>query len=323
MKEAKKKPKPKKTKSKSGGRKKKASSSEDDFLDESDFDDVSIHSAAVLSDTMATAAKKKARQGRKKRKKEDGDGYETDHQDYCEVCQQGGEIILCDTCPRAYHLVCLEPELEKAPEGKWSCPHCEKEGIQWEAKMDEEEEEEEEEVPIEEEDDHMEFCRVCKDGGELLCCDTCPSSYHIHCLNPPLPEIPNGEWLCPRCMGKVQRILHWTWGEAPLPAEPTPDTDGQLVAAGTAAAGTPGAGTAATATPADGTTTPDPLVKPPLKGHPEREFFVKWAALSYWHCSWISELQNRPFYLLRGNAVETHRSSSRAEPCVAAAELQS
>lgn len=49
---------------------------------------------------------------------------QTEHQDYCEVCQQGGEIILCDTCPRAYHLVCLEPELEEAPEGKWSCPHC-------------------------------------------------------------------------------------------------------------------------------------------------------------------------------------------------------
>ena len=45
------------------------------------------------------------------------EGYETDHQDYCEVCQQGGEIILCDTCPRAYHLVCLEPELEETPEG--------------------------------------------------------------------------------------------------------------------------------------------------------------------------------------------------------------
>lgn len=76
------------------------------------------------------------------------------------------------------------------------CLPQEKEGIQWEAKG----EEEEEEVAGEEEDDHMEFCRVCKDGGELLCCDTCPSSYHIHCLNPPLPEIPNGEWLCPRCM---------------------------------------------------------------------------------------------------------------------------
>ncbi|XP_068598282.1 chromodomain-helicase-DNA-binding protein 5 [Brachionichthys hirsutus] len=262
-KEVKKKPKPKKTKSKSGqsGKKKKASSSEDDFLEESDFDDISIHSASVLSDT----SKKKSRRARKKRKKEDGDGYETDHQDYCEVCQQGGEIILCDTCPRAYHLVCLEPELEKAPEGKWSCPHCEKDGIQWEAKDDEEEED----AVGEEEDDHMEFCRVCKDGGELLCCDTCPSSYHIHCLNPPLPEIPNGEWLCPRCMcpplkGKVQKILHWTWGEPPVPAELPPGPDGKPS---------------------------DPLAKPPLKGHPEREFFVKWAGLSYWHCSWVSELQ--------------------------------
>ncbi|XP_043978565.1 chromodomain-helicase-DNA-binding protein 5 isoform X2 [Gambusia affinis] len=267
LKEVKKKPKPKKTKSKTGqsGKKKKASSSEEDFLEESDFDDISIHSASVLSDTSG-ATKKKARRGRKKRKKEDGDGYETDHQDYCEVCQQGGEIILCDTCPRAYHLVCLDPELEKAPEGKWSCPHCEKEGIQWEAK---DEEEEEEEPAGEEEDDHMEFCRVCKDGGELLCCDTCPSSYHIHCLNPPLPEIPNGEWLCPRCMcpplkGKVQKILHWMWGEPPLPAEPPAGPDGKPI---------------------------DPLTKPPLKGHPEREFFVKWAGLSYWHCSWVSELQ--------------------------------
>uniref|UniRef100_A0A3P9M5F7 Uncharacterized protein n=1 Tax=Oryzias latipes TaxID=8090 RepID=A0A3P9M5F7_ORYLA len=240
--------------------------SEEDFLEESDFDDISIHSASVLSDTSGAANKKKARRGRKRRKKEDGDGYETDHQDYCEVCQQGGEIILCDTCPRAYHLVCLDPELEKAPEGKWSCPHCEKEGIQWEAKDEEEDEEE----PVgEEEDDHMEFCRVCKDGGELLCCDTCPSSYHIHCLNPPLPEIPNGEWLCPRCMcpplkGKVQKILHWTWGEPPLPAEPPAGPDGKPS---------------------------DPLSNPPLKGRPEREFFVKWAGLSYWHCSWVSELQ--------------------------------
>uniref|UniRef100_A0A670J335 Chromodomain helicase DNA binding protein 5 n=1 Tax=Podarcis muralis TaxID=64176 RepID=A0A670J335_PODMU len=192
---------------------------------------------------------------------EEGDGYETDHQDYCEVCQQGGEIILCDTCPRAYHLVCLDPELEKAPEGKWSCPHCEKEGIQWEPK---EEDEEEEEVG-EEEDDHMEFCRICKDGGELLCCDTCPSSYHLHCLNPPLPEIPNGEWLCPRCtVRKVQRILHWIWQEPPAPLVPAlPSADLELAA----------------------------LPPKPLEGIPEREFFVKWAGLSYWHCSWVKELQ--------------------------------
>lgn len=75
-------------------------------------------------------------------------------------------------------------------------------GIQWEAREDASEGEEDNDVgggEAEEDDHHMEFCRVCKDGGELLCCDSCPSSYHIHCLNPPLPEIPNGEWICPRC----------------------------------------------------------------------------------------------------------------------------
>uniref|UniRef100_A0A671X5U6 Uncharacterized protein n=1 Tax=Sparus aurata TaxID=8175 RepID=A0A671X5U6_SPAAU len=252
----------------------KETQSEEDFLEESDFDDISIHSASsytfdksefrFICDRWTHVLRPPSPPP-----EEDGDGYETDHQDYCEVCQQGGEIILCDTCPRAYHLVCLDPELEKAPEGKWSCPHCEKEGIQWEAK---DEEEEEEEAPGEEEDDHMEFCRVCKDGGELLCCDTCPSSYHIHCLNPPLPEIPNGEWLCPRCMVSSQfswcLCFAWRWMisavliTAPLFSFFCPD-------------GKPS----------------DPLTKPPLKGHPEREFFVKWAGLSYWHCSWVSELQ--------------------------------
>lgn len=51
----------------------------------------------------------------------------------------------------------------------------------------------------EDDDEHMEFCRVCKDGGELLCCDSCTSAYHTHCLNPPLSEIPDGDWKCPRC----------------------------------------------------------------------------------------------------------------------------
>ncbi|XDA81706.1 hypothetical protein R6Z07F_011637 [Ovis aries] len=249
-----------------GSKRKKGSSSEEDEREESDFDSASIHSSSMRSECSAALGKKSKRR-RKKKRIDDGDGYETDHQDYCEVCQQGGEIILCDTCPRAYHLVCLDPELEKAPEGKWSCPHCEKEGIQWEPKDDDDDEDEG--GCEEEEDDHMEFCRVCKDGGELLCCDACPSSYHLHCLNPPLPEIPNGEWLCPRCTcpplkGKVQRILHWRWTEPPAPfmvGLPGPDVD-------------PGV--------------PPPK---PLEGIPEREFFVKWAGLSYWHCSWVKELQ--------------------------------
>uniref|UniRef100_A0A8C2HR60 Chromodomain helicase DNA binding protein 3 n=1 Tax=Cyprinus carpio TaxID=7962 RepID=A0A8C2HR60_CYPCA len=269
-----------------GNKRKKSSSSEEVDEDDSEQENSSVHSSSVRSDSSGRVKKSKRGRPAKKKKKvlgdEDGDGYETDHQDYCEVCQQGGEIILCDTCPRAYHLVCLEPELEKAPEGKWSCPHCEKEGIQWEAKEEDFEDFEEECDDVrdveaglggEEEDDHMEFCRVCKDGGELLCCDSCPSSYHIHCLNPPLPEIPNGEWLCPRCTcppikGRVQKILHWRWGDPPppVPVPPPPDAP------------------------------PDAPPPPPMKGRPEREFFVKLARQSYWHCTWITELQLEIFH---------------------------
>ncbi|KAK5620481.1 choline dehydrogenase 3 [Crenichthys baileyi] len=273
------------------GKRKKSCSSDDMDEDESEQEDSSVHSSSVRSDSSGRVKKNKRGRPAKKKKKipgeEEGDGYETDHQDYCEVCQQGGEIILCDTCPRAYHLVCLEPELDKAPEGKWSCPHCEKEGIQWEAKDEDFEDFEEDsedrvisEVSIgvpagaeEEEDDHMEFCRVCKDGGELLCCDTCTSSYHIHCLNPPLPEIPNGEWLCPRCTcapikGRVQKILHWRWGDPPppIPVPLPPDAP------------------------------PDAPPPPPMKGRAEREFFVKLTNQSYWHCTWITELQLEIFH---------------------------
>ena len=47
---------------------------------------------------------------------------------------------------------------------------------------------------------HQEFCRVCKDGGDVILCDFCPCVYHLSCLNPPLKEAPDGDWKCPRCV---------------------------------------------------------------------------------------------------------------------------
>ncbi|PWA25318.1 hypothetical protein CCH79_00005295, partial [Gambusia affinis] len=44
-------------------------------------------------------------------------------------------------------------------------------------------------------------CAVCKDGGELICCDGCPRAFHLTCLNPPLTSIPSGSWQCEWCYG--------------------------------------------------------------------------------------------------------------------------
>ncbi|XP_024908178.1 autoimmune regulator [Cynoglossus semilaevis] len=45
-------------------------------------------------------------------------------------------------------------------------------------------------------------CAVCRDGGELICCDGCPRAFHLTCLEPPLTSIPSGLWQCERCSGK-------------------------------------------------------------------------------------------------------------------------
>ncbi|KFP09972.1 Chromodomain-helicase-DNA-binding protein 5, partial [Egretta garzetta] len=254
-------------------KRKKGSSSEEEEQEESDFDSASINSSSVRSECSAGLGKRGKRR-RKKKRIEEGDGYETDHQDYCEVCQQGGEIILCDTCPRAYHLVCLDPELEKAPEGKWSCPHCVS-GMGCQALFDAR--------PVQ-------SCLSCLVARRVPAGDAAVSRtlLGLACASPP-PPAPRARLLssprpltgahlklcalacllfCPQCpplKGKVQRILHWAWKEPPAtplpPVLPAPDAELAL---------------------------PPPKA---LEGIPEREFFVKWAGLSYWHCSWVKELQ--------------------------------
>ncbi|XP_061151689.1 autoimmune regulator [Syngnathus typhle] len=58
-------------------------------------------------------------------------------------------------------------------------------------------------------------CAVCKDGGELICCDGCPRAFHLTCLDPPLASVPSGSWCCKDCSGtghqvqKSQHALQW------------------------------------------------------------------------------------------------------------------
>ncbi len=45
-----------------------------------------------------------------------------EHNEICDVCDTGGDLICCDTCNLVFHLKCLR--LENVPKGKWSCDHC-------------------------------------------------------------------------------------------------------------------------------------------------------------------------------------------------------
>nr|XP_023030372.1 bromodomain adjacent to zinc finger domain protein 2B-like isoform X3 [Leptinotarsa decemlineata] len=40
------------------------------------------------------------------------------------VSQTGTKLVFCELCPRAYHTDCMQPQLQKAPRGKWYCSNC-------------------------------------------------------------------------------------------------------------------------------------------------------------------------------------------------------
>lgn len=65
-------------------------------------------------------------------------------------------------------------------------------------------------------DSEVEDCTPCEECGitdpgddEMLLCDGkgCSRAYHMLCLKPPLGSVPEGEWLCPICLGTVEELL--------------------------------------------------------------------------------------------------------------------
>ena len=190
-----------------------------------------------------------------------------ENRDYCEICNQVGELLLCDTCPRAYHLVCMDQQT--IPSGNWSCPHCEEHGFEIQpdpSPAPEEKVEKAEKI----------VCKGCRQtGGEIIFCGTCPARYHIYCMNPPLDEVPES-WHCLSCSveplkGKVQRIITWRWKKLVQEQESEKNLSAE-----------------------DDTKN---LLKNLKNRKPrEREYFVKWKDMSYWHCSWVDEAQMQVFH---------------------------
>ncbi|XP_064192998.1 tripartite motif-containing protein 66 isoform X2 [Anguilla rostrata] len=69
-----------------------------------------------------------------------------------------------------------------------------------------------EEGGVEEEAEQMEnedFCAVCRNGGDLLCCDHCPKVFHLSCHVPPLLSFPTGDWVCSLCRDVLQPEMEY------------------------------------------------------------------------------------------------------------------
>lgn len=48
-------------------------------------------------------------------------------------------------------------------------------------------------------------CKICNDGGELICCDGCINSFHLKCIKPEMKEVPRGQWFCSECEEKRRK----------------------------------------------------------------------------------------------------------------------
>ncbi|CAI5445508.1 unnamed protein product [Caenorhabditis angaria] len=43
------------------------------------------------------------------------------------------------------------------------------------------------------------ICSYCFLGGDILCCESCPASFHLLCLGIDEKQVPEGDWICNRC----------------------------------------------------------------------------------------------------------------------------
>jgi origin recognition complex subunit 1 len=64
---------------------------------------------------------------------------------------------------------------------------------------------------LDDEEDECYSCGICgsaaKRQGKLLECSKCLGGFHLGCLNPPLKQIPEGDWVCPTCsQGRAPRL---------------------------------------------------------------------------------------------------------------------
>ncbi|TKY52827.1 Increased DNA methylation 1 [Spatholobus suberectus] len=130
-----------------------------------------------------------------------------DSDDMCAVCGDGGDLILCNGCPRAFHAACLG--LQCVPDSGWQCLNCRDNAVNGRESsivrpiM----------IRLTRVDKTPEFemggCVVCRehdfsvakfDERTVIICDQCEKEYHVGCLRDiglcELEELPKDKWFC-------------------------------------------------------------------------------------------------------------------------------
>ncbi|KNC79078.1 hypothetical protein, variant [Sphaeroforma arctica JP610] len=49
---------------------------------------------------------------------------EVEHNNHCSTCSFGGMLVMCEDCPKSFHLLCAEPPLHRVPKEDWLCCTC-------------------------------------------------------------------------------------------------------------------------------------------------------------------------------------------------------
>ncbi|XP_021060145.1 autoimmune regulator isoform X6 [Mus pahari] len=120
------------------------------------------------------------------------------NEDECAVCHDGGELICCDGCPRAFHLACLSPPLQEIPSGLWRCSCCLQGRVQ--QNLSQPEVSRPPEPPAETPGlAPSARCGVCGDGTEVLRCTHCAAAFHWRCHFPTAAARPGTNLRCKSC----------------------------------------------------------------------------------------------------------------------------
>ncbi|OEU17385.1 hypothetical protein FRACYDRAFT_237802 [Fragilariopsis cylindrus CCMP1102] len=95
--------------------------------DEMKREQIARQSLSILKEQRSVSSNNNQSSSNKDDKEDDSSidtqEFLNQHDDACDVCYMGGELICCTTCSLVFHRECLRP-ISKTEPIDWNCPHC-------------------------------------------------------------------------------------------------------------------------------------------------------------------------------------------------------